>query len=56
LSRDAKLSTSFAPVIKRVSASVVKVVVSGKAQNVDLPDGLDENLLRRFFGQQGRVT
>ncbi|HET6408505.1 MAG TPA: trypsin-like peptidase domain-containing protein, partial [Chthoniobacteraceae bacterium] len=55
LSRDAKLSTSFAPVIKRVSPSVVKVVVSGKAQNVDLPEGLEDNpMLRRFFGQQGR--
>jgi serine protease Do len=55
LSRDAKLSTSFAPVIKRVSPSVVKVVVSGKAQNVGLPDGFDDNpWLRKFFGQQGR--
>jgi serine protease Do len=55
LSRDAKLSTSFAPVIKRVSPSVVKVVVTGSAQNVDLPDGLEDNpFFRHFFGQQGR--
>jgi serine protease Do len=53
LSRDAKLSTSFAPIIKRVSPSVVKVVVTGSAQNVDLPEGLEDNpFLRRFFGQQ----
>jgi serine protease Do len=55
LGRDAKLSTSFASVIKRVSPSVVKVVVSGKAQNVELPEGFEDNpMLRRFFGQQGR--
>jgi serine protease Do len=55
LSRDAKLSTSFAPVIKRVSPSVVKVVVTGSAQNADLPDGLEDNpFFRHFFGQQGR--
>lgn len=54
LSRDAKLSTSFAPVIKRVSASVVKVVVTSDAQNVDMPGGQDDNPMRRFFGQGRR--
>jgi serine protease Do len=54
LSRDAKMTTSFAPVIKRVSPSVVKVFVSGKASQVDLRDFSGHPLFRDFFrGGQG---
>lgn len=47
--------TTFSPVVKKVTPSVVKVFVTGKARNVahQLPEGLEDNpLLRRFFGEQ----
>src|SRR6187401_2713456 len=56
LSRDAKMTTSFAPVIKRVSPSVVKVFVSGKASPADLSDFSGHPMFRDFFrdGQGGQ--
>jgi len=45
--------TTFAPTVKKVTPSVVKVFVSGKIRNVsqDVPDDFANNpLLRRFFG------
>lgn len=56
LDHDTKLNTSLAPVIKRVSPSVVKVVISGKAENtgMDLNELGDNPLFRRFFGQGGQ--
>src|SRR6476620_9305604 len=45
--------TSFAPVVKRVSPSVVKVYVSSTVKNVSqqLPDEFSNNpFFRRFFG------
>jgi serine protease Do len=48
--------TSFAPVVKKVTPSVVKVYVSGTVKNVahqmpEMPDDLSNNpWLRRFFG------
>jgi S1-C subfamily serine protease len=55
LSAEAKAHTSFAPVIKRVSASVVKVVVTGASpQNTSLNGLQDHPLLRRYFGDNGR--
>ena len=49
VAREGKAITSFAPVVKKVTPSVVKVVVTGKAQKSpgfeNLPDPF-----RRFFG------
>src|SRR5678815_400135 len=54
LSHDTKMSTSFAPVIKRVSPSVVKVNVSSKVNPAAAFGGGDEpEMLRRFFGGRG---
>jgi serine protease Do len=51
LSRDAKMTTSFAPVIKQVSPSVVKVFVSGQAT----PAGFEDfPMFRHFFGEGQR--
>ncbi len=44
---------SFAPVVKRVAQSVVKVTVVGKARSLPMQfNGGNEDLLRRFFGDQ----
>src|SRR5262245_1199264 len=52
VTRDAKLGTSFAPVVKKVAPSVVKVTTSTKAkQTSDLP-GFDNPFFRRFFGDE----
>ncbi len=48
-------AASLAPVIKRVSPSVVKVVITGAAENTGFEDLNSNPLFRRFFGeQQGR--
>src|ERR1700733_14321905 len=49
LANDVKLSTSFAPVVKKVVPSVVKVEVNipGKETDVGMPDN---PLFRQFFG------
>jgi serine protease Do len=53
VSRDAAGRASFAPVIKKVSPGVVKVVVTAKAQKAGFSEGTDPNdLMRRFFGEQ----
>jgi serine protease Do len=55
LANDVKISTSFAPIVKKVVPSVVKVAVSipGKETEVGLPDGFPDNpLFRQFFGNQ----
>jgi serine protease Do len=47
-------TTSFAPIVKQVAQSVVKVTVSSKSRETsgeDSPLGNDD-MLRRFFGQQ----
>jgi serine protease Do len=51
LANEVKTSTSFAPIVKKVIPSVVKVEVSipGKETEVDLPDN---PLQRKFFGDQ----
>src|SRR5437868_5858872 len=49
LSHETKMATSFAPVIKRVSPSVVKVFVTSKADPAGF-DGDQSDLLRRYFG------
>lgn len=52
--RNGAFTTSFAPVVKQVAASVVKVEITTKSKTVPVPQmpfGNDD-LLRRFFGQQ----
>ncbi|MCX6923437.1 MAG: trypsin-like peptidase domain-containing protein [Verrucomicrobia bacterium] len=46
--------TSFAPVVKKVAPGVVKIVVTGKASSVTVPEGFGFNdpFWRRFFGDQ----
>ena len=51
VSRDPKLGTSFAPVVKKVAPSVVKVTTSTKVKQPSGPfPGFDDPFLRRFFG------
>jgi serine protease Do len=51
LSPEVKISTSFAPVVKKVVPSVVKVevIIPGKETDVGLPDN---PFFRQFFGNQ----
>ncbi len=52
--RDGKYVNSFAPIVKKVAPSVVKVFVATKAKMVPAPQSPygDNEMLRRFFGQQ----
>jgi serine protease Do len=54
VTRDVKLGTSFAPVVKKVAPSVVKVTTSTKAKATSLPEfpGFDHPFFRRFFGDE----
>ncbi|HEX3800930.1 MAG TPA: DegQ family serine endoprotease [Verrucomicrobiae bacterium] len=48
-------TTSFAPMVKQVAQSVVKVTVSAKSRGMDGQDSSpmnNDDLLRRFFGDQ----
>jgi serine protease Do len=48
-------TTSFAPVVKRVAPSVVKVLVTERAKNVaapEMPPFFDDPMFRQFFGDQ----
>src|SRR6476619_2700332 len=61
VNREAKTTTSFASVVKKVSPSVVRVDITGKAKDAAMEMGespFDNPMLRRFFGdqlpQQGR--
>jgi serine protease Do len=49
LNRDIKLGNSFAPIVKSVAPSVVKVFVTTSAQRQQL-SGADMEQFRRFFG------
>ena len=52
ITRDLKSGTSFAPIVKRVAPSVVKVSVTAKAG--ESPMAMPDNdLFRRFFGDDG---
>ena len=55
VTRDGKFSTSFAPVVKKVAPSVVKVSVTVKGKPTDL-SGRDTPDLRRFFGEDENVS
>ena len=49
-------SGSYAPVVKRVAPSVVKVQVTERAKDVpapDMPQFFNDPMLRRFFGEPG---
>jgi len=53
VNRDAKTTTSFAPVVKKVSPSVVKVYITGKVRaDAQIGSPMDDPFLRRFFGEQ----
>lgn len=58
LTREVKIATSFAPVVKKVAPSVVNIYSTMTVRGSQLPSALDP-FLRRFFGddfgqQQGR--
>ncbi len=53
--RDGAFTTSFAPVVKRVAESVVKIEIVTKSKTMQAPQspfGGDDDFFRRFFGQQ----
>src|SRR4051812_47835427 len=52
MNRELKLTTSFAPVVKKISPSVVKVNITGKAPKEADLGGMEDPMLRRFFGEQ----
>ena len=54
VSRDGKIGASFAPVVKKVAPSVVKVFTSARMKTTSLPEapGMDNPMLRRFFGDE----
>jgi serine protease Do len=60
VNREAKTTTSFAPMVKKVSPSVVRVDITGKAREMQMGEmsPFDNPMFRRFFGdqlpQQGR--
>ncbi|HKB92308.1 MAG TPA: DegQ family serine endoprotease [Opitutaceae bacterium] len=52
---DIREGGSFAPIVKRVSPSVVKVLVTERAKTVqapDMPQFFNDPMLRQFFGDQ----
>jgi serine protease Do len=51
--RSGKAVTSFAPVVKHVSPSVVKVFTTMKLRQQRMPSFFDDPLFRRFFGEDG---
>jgi len=51
LTREVKMATSFAPVVKKVAPSVVTIYSTMMVKDSQLPNGLDP-FLRRFFGDQ----
>jgi serine protease Do len=54
IAREGKPSFSFAPVVKKVTPSVVKINTLVKAKQTSMPSfpGLEDPMLRRFFGDQ----
>lgn len=52
LERDAKMTTSFAPIVKKVSASVVRVFTVIKGKQTAAPEMFDHPFFRRFFGEE----
>ncbi len=57
VARDGKLGFSFAPVVKKVAPSVVKITSTVKSKEVRTQEffpGMDDPMLRRFFGDNFR--
>jgi len=56
LARDTKINASFAPIVKKVSPSVVRVFTVTKMKQASVPDlpGFDNPFFRRFFGEEGQ--
>src|SRR5262245_56134234 len=54
VAREGKFGVSFAPVVKKVVPSVVKITTSTKVKQASLPDmpGFDNPFFRRFFGDE----
>src|ERR1051326_3789104 len=54
LAREGHAVTSFAPVVRKVTPSVVKVFVTTKAKNIPSADfgPLEDPFFRRFFGDE----
>ena len=54
VARDGKFGVSFAPIVKRVAPSVVKVTTTTKVKQTSLPEvpGLDNPWFRQFFGDE----
>jgi len=52
LTRDMKEGNSFAPIVKKVAPSVVKIAVTMKGANNPLANS-DMDFFRRFFGEDG---
>src|SRR5262249_41906143 len=54
LPRDARLGTSFAPIVKEVGPSVVKVYTTTKVKETSMRDmpWLKDPVFRRFFGDE----
>ena len=53
LTRDVKEGNSFAPIVKKVAPSVVKIFVTMKGTNNPLANS-DMDFFRRFFGEDGK--
>ncbi|MBN2507967.1 MAG: DegQ family serine endoprotease [Verrucomicrobia bacterium] len=54
--RDTTIQASFAPVVKKVSPSVVRVFTTTKSKQASVSEfpGFDHPLFRRFFGEEGQ--
>jgi serine protease Do len=52
LKRDARSGTSYSPVVKQVSPSVVSIFTSKTVKNPRAEQGLDNPLFEQFFGEQ----
>ena len=54
VAREGKFGVSFAPVVKKVAPSVVKITTSTKVKQASLPEfpGFDNPFFRRFFGDE----
>jgi serine protease Do len=52
MARDVKEGTSFAPIVKKVAPSVVKIFVTIKGQSVPLSSS-ERDFFQRFFGPDG---
>src|SRR5271165_6649499 len=55
LAREVKDGSSFAPIVKKVAPSVVKVSVTMKGSENPMSNS-DMDFFRRFFGEQGQMN